>query len=240
MQIAPSVLTPVAAASLLAWWRDAGVDALVGETPCDWLAIPSARTAATRTAAPFAQTPQPLPATLNDLIAWFVTAQDVPGGGPLSQRIAPAGDPQAELMVLIDMPEPEDAAAGRLLSGATGDLFDKMLGAMKLDRASIWFAPMIPSRTLGAPLTPVEAERVAEIARHHIALIAPKKLWLLGRAASRAVLGMDEGEARGRLHLINQNSSKTLAIASVHPKVLLQIPKRKAEVWADMQKLFEE
>ena len=142
-------------------------------------------------------------------------------------------------MVLIDMPQPEDLASGQLLSGASGELFDNMLRALKLDRSSIWFAPMIPSRVAGGTVPPADDEQIAEITRLHVALVRPKKLWLLGRAASRAILGMDESEARGSLHYINHDDVKTDVIASVHPSVLIRTPKRKAEVWADMQKLIE-
>jgi len=82
--------------------------------------------------------------------------------------------------------------------------------------------------------------QITEMTRHHVGLIRPAKLWLLGRAASRAILGMDEGPARGRLHKFNHNGTTMDVIASVHPRVLLQTPKRKAEVWADMQRLIEE
>jgi DNA polymerase len=226
-------------ASLLGWWQSAGVDSLVGETPRNWLAT-VAKTPAHQKPAQTIARAAPLPETLDDFLLWLATDAGVPGGGPPAQRMAPAGNPRAGLMVLIDMPEAGDVAAGKLLAGPACEMFEKMLAAINLDRSSIWFAPMIPSRMLASELSPGLTERIAEIARHHVRLASPKKLWLLGRAASRAILGMDEGEARGRLHLINQMDAKTDVIASVHPRVLLQTPKRKAEVWADMQKLFKD
>ncbi len=232
-------------ASTLAWWHEAGVDTLVAEAPYAWLApapVKHAAATATPQAEPVPHTPVStvLPDTLDGFLEWFAQSPDVPGNEPLSQRIMPAGDRHAALMVLIDMPEPEDAAAGHLLSGEAATLFDNMLSALKLDRTSIWFAPMAPARIAGGVIAPDVADRIADIARHHVRLVAPKKLWLLGRAASRALLGMDEASARGRLHSINHNGGKTDVIASVHPRVLLQTPKRKAEVWADMRKLIEE
>jgi DNA polymerase len=232
-----------AATSALSWWHEAGVDTFVAEVPRDWLAVvpsESKTMATTKVATPSPKANVRLPETLDAFLAWFATSADVPGVGASAQRIAPAGNPQATLMVLIDMPEPEDMAAGQLLSGSARDMFEKMLTALKLNRENIWFAAMVPARVTGATLSAEESARIAEIARYHVSLIRPRKLWLLGRAASRALLGMDETEARGRLHFINHDDAKTDVIASVHPRVLLQTPKRKAEVWADMQRLFEE
>lgn len=245
MQLTEIDMSSALVASAMAWWSDAGVDTLVDETPRDWLCMPAKPARAVPVvAAPTMVVRASLPTTLEAFLDWFATSADVLAGAVQSQRVHPAGDPHATLMVLIDMPEPEDAAAGHLLAGPSGDLFDKMLNALKLDRSTIWFAPMMPARVIGGPQSEAEAERIAEIARHHVRLVAPKKLWLLGRAASRAILGMDEAAARGRLHFVNHDTAKkdqakTEVIASVHPKVLLQMPKRKAEVWADMQKLFE-
>lgn len=233
-------------ASALSWWAEAGVDTLVEEAPRDWLAEqPKAATPAPRdkpAAALRAQTPvnlTPLPDRVEVLTDWYLKA-DLPGAGPASQRVTPAGNPNAKLMVLLDMPEAEDAMNGMLLSGEAGALFDKMLGALGFTRDAIWFAPMLPTRIAGGTIPPEHVAQITEMTRHHVGLIRPAKLWLLGRAASRAILGMDEGPARGRLHKFNHNGTTTDVIASVHPRVLLQTPKRKAEVWADMQRLIEE
>ncbi len=231
------------AASALSWWAEAGVDTLVDETPRNWLTqLPkvAARAMVPSVVVPDAPVVTPLPDTLMGFTEWFRSDSAIPGAGPSAQRVIPTGDTAAKLMILVDMPEAEDAASGLLLSGEAGALFDKMLGALGFDRATIWFSPMIPTRIAGGTLPPESQARITEITRHHVSLVRPQKLWLMGRAASRAILGMDEVEARGRLHLINHDASKTDVIASVHPRVLLQTPKRKAEVWADMQRLIEE
>jgi DNA polymerase len=223
------------------------VDALVDEQPRDWLApiprTPQAPPVAEKHTSPEAHaTPTPafaLPTSATDLVDWYLKAL-LPGAGPSGQRIAPAGSLTARLMVLVDMPEAEDISTGVLLSGEAGALFDKMLGALGFTRDAIWFAPMLPTRIAGGAIPPEEMAQLDEITRHHVGLIRPAKLWLLGRAASRAILGMDEGPARGRLHKFNHNGTTTDVIASVHPRVLLQTPKRKAEVWADMQRLIED
>ena len=78
-----------------------------------------------------------------------------------------------------------------------------------------------------------------------LALAAPKRLLLMGNAASRAVLGADVARARGRLHGINPKGGTTAAaagtgaVASFHPRFLLERPAAKAEAWKDLQMLIE-
>ena len=79
---------------------------------------------------------------------------------------------------------------------------------------------------------------LAPLLVHHIRLAAPKKLWLMGEAASRAVLGMNVAEATGRLHIVNYDGVIVKAIATLHPRVLLREPKSKGRVWEDMQRLI--
>lgn len=242
-----SIVTAAEIASALSWWAEAGVDSLVDEQPRVW-------TAPAAVLAPKADIPLPaspekamvvapslpdFPSSVDALADWYLAAP-LPGVGPRAQRLAPAGDSRARLMVLVDMPEPDDLTAAMLLAGEAGALFDKMLGAIGQSRDTIWFASMYPGRIPGGAIPPESIDLITQITRKHVELIRPAKLWLLGRAASCAILGMDEVQARGRLHKFNHNGTTTDVIASVHPRVLLQTPKRKAEVWADMQRLIED
>jgi uracil-DNA glycosylase family 4 len=79
---------------------------------------------------------------------------------------------------------------------------------------------------------------LAEIAKHHIQLIAPPRLLLLGNAASRAILGMELQAARGRLHDFNHKTGETGVVASFHPRFLMEKPAAKAEAWKDLQMLM--
>ena len=113
------------------------------------------------------------------------------------------------------------------------------LAALKLDRDSAYIAALCPGR-VPTGLVPAGSEpRLAEIARQHIALAAPKQLWLMGSAVSRAILGMELTQARGTLHKINHENGTVEAVVSFSPRFLLQSPRRKADAWADMQMLIK-
>ena len=122
-----------AIASALDWWREAGVDVELQESPRDWLTAPAVAAAAVAVASAAAPSPSQLPATLEAYATWR-SGPDVPEVGWRVPLIAATGPVSSELMVLIEMPEREDAAEGRLLGGAAGRLFYRMLAAIGLER----------------------------------------------------------------------------------------------------------
>jgi uracil-DNA glycosylase len=218
-------------ASLIGWWRDAGVDSFVEDEAQPWIGR------AAVTAKPVVETPAILPATLSSFVDWLQNSPDIPGAGPPQRRIAPSGMAGAPIMVMVDMPESSDHAAQQLLSGDAGVLFDRMLAAIGLDRSQIYLAPLCPGRPATGQISEEYFKRLAEIARHHIGLAKPKRVWLLGQTTSRVLLGVDSVAARGKLHFINHDGGNVEVVASLHPRLLLQNPGRKAGTWADMQLL---
>ena len=126
------------ASSTLAWWQEAGVDTIVGESPRNWLA-PAREVREAQ--ADFAAAPPPAPAALPDTLeafqSWLLASDQLPFAAPTAARVGPGGDPASGLMIMLDMPSAEDAAAGRLLSGEAGALFDRMLAAIGRGRDTI-------------------------------------------------------------------------------------------------------
>lgn len=237
------------AASLLDWWHDAGVDLLVEDAPRDWMAEPvqpvtfaptPLTPAAPRTAAPvMAPAPTLLPDTLAAFLEWRLS-DAAPEASWDGVSLTATGPADAALMVLVDCPDRDDGEAGQILSGAPGRLFDRMLAAIGQSRDTVHLASVCARRPL-AGRTPADLEtRLADIARHHVGLIRPRGLLLLGNAASRAVLGTELTSARGHLHAVDHKNGKSQAIASFHPRFLIEKPMAKAESWKDLQLLMGE
>jgi DNA polymerase len=228
-----------AAVSALAWWVDAGVDVVAGEEPRDWLRPKSPPSPIETKASPAAEPAEELPGQLDLFQAWLASSDNVPHAAPSAPRVCPAGDPTAGLMVMIDMPSAEDCAAGTLLTGEVGRLFDRMLAAIGRDRSSIYFAALSCLRPADGRLTGEPEQQCARLARHHIGLAAPRALLLFGDAASRALLGLTVARARGRWHEVATQAGPVRALATVSPRQLLQHPAQKAHAWADLQLLIE-
>lgn len=230
-----------AAASALSWWHEAGVDIVVDELPRDWTAREEAVQAtgiAVEQPTPADEEPR-LPATLEAFIAWRFggAAPESAWGEPV---VHVAGDPAAPLMIVTDMPEAGDCDIGALLSGDAGRLFDRMLAAIGLGRASVYLVSLCIARPVTG-LVPREIElKLGELARHHVALAAPKRLLLLGQTVSRAIFGPDVGPGRARLHAVNHHGGQSEAVATYHPRFLLTKPAAKADAWKDLQLLIPE
>jgi uracil-DNA glycosylase len=249
-----------AAASLIRWWRDAGVDVLVDDAPRGWLRNPlsasgerDGREAARGRAsvsdlpspglAPFAH-PLPvreradLPPTLPDLLAWLRDSADAPEARWGRKRLLPTGDPSSDLMILIDMPEPGDAEAGRLLSGEVGELFDNMLKAIGRSRETIWLAPFATVRKIGR-FSQAEQARLAEIARHAIGLVAPKRLLIMGEAPAEALIGRGWTAARTGFHILNLGSVQVETVTTYTPGSLNKNTSLKKDAWRTLQLLVK-
>jgi len=253
------------AVSALKWWQEAGVDTFVAETPRDWLAPAAPERVAESLPHPptrFEGGPlhQPgsigpsggrsaglipqgdrevLPETLEAFQDWLMNGA-VPLAAPSTSRVGPAGDPASGLMILVDMPSPEDVAAGRLLSGAPGELFDKMMAAIGWDRETLYLAPLSPVRTPTGMLPAAAVDELARIARHHVGLVKPKALLLFGDAASKALLGAPIAEARGKWHELDTMAGKISTLVTIRPEKLVSQPGLKKFAWEDLQRLREE
>ena len=221
-----------AAASALDWWAAAGVDTLVEDAPRAWLAEERAAVPTNASAAQAIPAAAALPDTREAFEAWRV-GPDAPEAAWPGRPIAASGDPTADLAILVDMPEREDTDA--LLTGPAGALFDRMLAAIGRDRSSIYLASLCAIRPVSRQVAPEIEARLAEIARHRLSLTRPKRLLVMGNAASRSLLGIDAPAARGILHVLNHDGGQTETVASFPPRFLLDQPRRKADAWRDLQ-----
>ena len=246
-------ITPEAAASVLSWWADAGVDVLIDEEPRNWLRPqpkPAAPAAAPMqsTRAPAARFEPPAPAPdqdpppdqLNLFQAWLRESASLPFAAPAAPRVCPSGDPASGLMILADMPTAEDCGVGTLISGDAGRLFDRMLAAIGRDRKSVYLAALSCLRSPDGRLATDSAKNCATLARHHVGLAAPKAVLLFGDAVSKALLGLPMTQARGRWHELATQAGPVKALVTLSPAFLLSHPAHKKHAWVDVQMLIEE
>ncbi|MEO0428764.1 MAG: uracil-DNA glycosylase [Pseudomonadota bacterium] len=151
------------------------------------------------------------------------------------------GRPGARLMIVGEAPGQEEDRLGKPFVGLAGQLLDRMLAAIGLDRAAedprhaVYIANILPWRPPGNR-TPTEAEAAAFLPfiERHIALAAPEVLLLLGNTPLRALTGQTGGITRARGQWRTHAATGVETIASFHPAYLLRTSAKKREAWADL------
>ena len=226
------------ARSALAWWLDAGVDVAVQEEPRDWLkpAAPKPERKAAAEAAPAPNIVQPSHETLAALQEWLASSMQLPLASPTAKRVLPQGPADAAIMLLTDAPTVADAAAGQPIGGEAWNLARRMLAAIKIDADQAYTAPLNCVHVPGAKMSPAEREACAEIARQHIRLARPRRLLLFGDGPCQALLGKPLPQARGHVHKIEG----VRAVATFHPRQLINQPSNKSLAWKDLLLLMED
>jgi DNA polymerase len=147
------------------------------------------------------------------------------------------GNPQAHLMLVGEAPGRDEDLEGRPFVGRSGQLLDRMLAAIGLDRNSVYIANVIPWRPPGnrAP-TPHETEICRPFIARQIELVGPKVLVHLGGASAKTLLDTTEGilRLRGNWRTYTSASGETVpAMPTLHPAYLLRTPAHKRLAWRD-------
>jgi DNA polymerase len=139
-------------------------------------------------------------------------------------------------MLMADFPSPEECAEGRPLAGDSWILAQRMLAAIGIAADDAYLATLACFHAPGARLDDGEIERCGAIARDHIRHAKPQRLLLFGDAPARALTGHPLASARGKIHRIEG----ARAVATFHPRWLLQRPSDKALAWQDLLLLMSE
>ncbi len=252
-----AALDPRALESLLAFWRDAGVDACLDDEPNDRLeraapALTVARAAGEAAAAaihPAAPTSDEAVVEARRIAARATTVAELRSAiesfegcalrfAGARQAVFARGREDATLMVIGEAPSAEDDLAGEPFTGSTGRLLDRMLAAAGFtDRAFITNTVFWRPGTTPNPSTQDCAACAPFLARA-VDLVAPRAILLLGAAAAKALLARDEPimALRGRWleHVSPTDARSTPALATLHPAFLLTQPTAKAMAWRDL------
>jgi DNA polymerase len=150
------------------------------------------------------------------------------------------GVDHAPVLLLGEAPGKEEDEQGKPFVGRSGQLLDKMLAAIGLDRKSnILISNTIYWRPPGNR-DPTQGEIVAclPFVERLIELSQPKLLILTGKAAAHTVLKREDGvmKLRGRRLFYNREglAAPVNAMVMLHPAYLLRQPQQKRLAWADL------
>jgi uracil-DNA glycosylase len=164
-------------------------------------------------------------------------------GCPLKQTamnlVFADGNPQAKLMVIGEGPGAEEDRQGLPFVGVSGQLLDRMLACIGLDRTKAYITNVLFWRPPGNRTpTPSEIAACLPFVERHIELVDPDYLLLVGGISAKTLLGRSEGilKLRGRwAHYQHVGLARPIpALASLHPAYLLRQPAQKRLAWRDL------
>ena len=167
-------------------------------------------------------------------------------GCPLKQTatnlVFADGNPEANIMLIGEGPGAEEDRKGLAFVGASGQLLDRMLTHIGLDRTSVYITNLLFWRPPGNR-TPTAAEIAAclPFVERHIELVAPDYLILLGGTPAKTLLARNEGilRLRGRWRPYQHPglARPIPALPTLHPAYLLRQPAQKRLAWRDLLSL---
>ena len=235
---APSALTSDIAAAL-DWWRQAGVDATYLDEPHSWLAEPEPAEPVRPASAPAPEEPPPAPARqiggppaqwpqgLAAFREWWLANPSLDEGG-LAPRVAPVGEAEPELMVLVAMPQEDDRDT--LLSGAQGRLLDGFLQAAGLTPDRVYRASVLPRHTPLPDWPMLAHEGLGAVIAHHVALVQPQRLLILGLNIL-PLCGHDPAQGPAALSFFNHEGGRVPALAEAGLERLRGSAQLRARLW---------
>ena len=151
------------------------------------------------------------------------------------------GVPGARVMFVGEAPGEEEDRIGRPFVGRAGQLLDRMLNAIGLDRQKVYIANVVPWRPPGNRTpTPEETQICLPFIERQIQLADPEYLVCLGGSATRTILRVQSGimRTRGSWFAYSRQIGREIpALAMLHPAFLLRQPAHKRFAWADMRAL---
>lgn len=151
------------------------------------------------------------------------------------------GNEKADILLLGEAPGAEEDKQGLPFVGQSGQLLDKVLASIGLNRTKVYITNILPWRPPGnrTPNTQ-EVALFRPYVLKHISLINPKVVICLGGTSTKALLQTTEGimKLRGRWTSIDEISAKI--IPTFHPAYLLRSPSQKKEFWRDFLTVKQE
>lgn len=251
------------ALSTLNWLVEAGADEAIAEQPVNRLAAkaqvaPQPTTTPERPAPPRpapARAPAALPldsdaignaqaaAAAATSLAELRSALEAFEGCPLKRTatntVFADGVAEGRVMLIGEAPGRDEDRIGKPFVGRAGQLLDKMLDSIALDRKSnAYITNVINWRPPdNRDPTPEEAAACLPFLRRHIELAQPKLIILLGAVAARHVVGATDGIMRLRGRWLEYRIGDTMVplMPTLHPAYLLRQPAHKKLAWRDLQ-----
>lgn len=255
--MSPQSFEIAATESLLAFWRDAGVDACFEDAPVDRTYVaPPARQAVLKATRAVVAAPDALDCAAEarslaagamtlDELASTVAAFDGCGLKHQGARraVVGSGPADAHLLVIGNAPGLEEDASGEVFAGRAGRLLEAMLTAAGLETRTYRMNAVFWRPPGDRPPAPEEQAACLPFLERALELLRPRAVLLLGAAPAKAVLNTSENlmalRGQWRDWRLSEGGISVPAMITLNPAFLLRQPLMKRHAWADLLDLAQ-
>lgn len=157
-----------------------------------------------------------------------------------TQLVFADGNPDAKIMLIGEAPGADEDREGKPFVGKSGDLLDKMLAAIGLNRDKVYLANTVPWRPPGNRTpSPEEMALCLPFLHRQVELVAPRLVLTLGSLPMQTVFSTTNGmiKMRGKWSEVSIGNHRVDALPTLHPGYLLRNPTAKQQAWTDLLSL---
>ena len=175
--------------------------------------------------------------SLNDLQSFIENYDECELSHTARSTVFCDGNADAEIMLIGEAPGNQEDIEGKPFVGKSGQLLDKILKTINIDRTNCYISNIIPWRPPGnRNPTAEEISMCLPFIKKHIELVNPKILLLVGSISSKSILNKNLGitKLRGEWHIYKDGDIEIPALPIFHPAYLLRRPNNKSYVMRDI------
>ena len=150
------------------------------------------------------------------------------------------GNINSQIMIVGEGPGEKEDEVGKPFVGDAGNLLNKMLSAININRESVYITNVVNFRPPNnRKPTSAEINRYSIFLREHILIINPKILIIMGSTAMEALVGnnIKISKDRGKWKEIIIKNKTFISIVTFHPAYLLRQPDQKKYSWSDLKEI---
>lgn len=146
------------------------------------------------------------------------------------------GARESRILLIGEGPGEQEDLQGRAFVGPAGQLLDRMLACIGLDRGQVYIANVVKCRPpRNRDPLPEEQAACLPYLRAQVRLIRPQVIVCLGRIAAQTVIRPDFRITREHGQWVERKGY--WLTATYHPSALLRDPSKKRDAYEDLKKL---
>lgn len=157
-----------------------------------------------------------------------------------TQKVPGVGDREAKLLIVGEGPGHDEDIRGEPFVGRSGQLLDRMLAAIGIEREQIYITNIVKCRPPNnRDPKPEEILRCREFLEAQIEQISPRVILSVGRVSAHNLLNVNQpvGKLIKQMHRLPGTDIPVKV--TYHPAYLLRNPSAKAIAWQDLKTLYQ-